>query len=353
MTLPGKIILWLPAALYRLVTGVRNRLYDTGIIRSYSFSLPVICIGNITAGGTGKTPHVMYLAEKLAAMTDVAVLSRGYLRKSRGFRMITASDIVSDAGDEPLMMANRLTAAKVFVDRDRANGIRDIIHRYPETGTVILDDGFQHRAVKAGMNIILTSFDRLMTRDRILPLGRLRESLSAIKRADMIIVTKVPPSVSPQEKDSIRRELTSAGAHDIYFTGLKYEKIVPLFGGSNRDMTAAISVLLVTGIASPSPLVKYVSDLSSNVRHIAFPDHHRFTARDIDAIELSFNGLPGDDRIIITTEKDAVRLKEIINIADRLAEVFYFMPVGIEFIDNETGFLSTIYGYAGKDKEHR
>lgn len=352
MTLPGKIMLWLPAAIYRLATGLRNGLYDTGILRSRSFSIPVICIGNITVGGTGKTPHVMYLAEKLADINDVAVLSRGYLRKSRGFRMISANDNVSDAGDEPLLMAGRLSKAKVFVDRDRVNGIREIIRRYPETGVVILDDGFQHRAVKAGMNIILTSYDRLMTRDRMLPLGRLRESPGAIRRADMIIVTKVPPAISPQEKGSIRSELTSRDADEIYFTSLKYEKIVPLFSGKERDITSATSVLLVTGIASPAPLVRHISSLTSSVRHIAFPDHHRFTAGEIETIESAFNDLTGDDRIIITTEKDAVRIKEIINIADSVAGAFYFIPMGIEFIENEKDFLDSIYGYAGKNKEN-
>jgi tetraacyldisaccharide 4'-kinase len=353
MTLPGKIMLWFPAAIYRLVTGMRNRLYDRGLLRSHSFSIPVICVGNITAGGTGKTPHVLYLAEKLAGMTGVAVLSRGYLRKSRGFRMVTNADTVSDAGDEPLLMAGRHGAFKVFVDRNRVNGITEIMHRYPETGIVVLDDGFQHRAVKAGFNIVLTACDRMMTHDRILPLGRLRESLSALKRADMVIVTKVPPATPSEETERIRRELFAAGARDIYFTGLKYEKPVPLFSGRQRDITAATSVLLVTGIASPAPLVNHVSRLTANVRHIAFADHHRFTARDIAAIGSAFSELPGDDTIIVTTEKDAVRLKEIVNIADRFAGAFYFIPVGVEFIEGETDFLNTIYGYARKDKENR
>ena len=346
-------MLWFPAALYRLVTGVRNRLYDNGILRSHSFNVPVICVGNITAGGTGKTPHVIYLAEKLAQMTEVAVLSRGYLRRSRGFRMVTAADSVSNAGDEPLLMAGRPGAVKVFVDRDRVNGIREIIRRYPSTGVVILDDGFQHRAVKAGMNIVLTAYDRLMTRDHMLPLGRLRESPGALQRADMIIVTKVPPAISGDEKDCIRQELTSAGTNEIYFTGLKHEKIVPLFSGKDRDITAGTSVLLVTGIANPAPLVTYISGLAKNVKHIAFRDHHTFTAGDIAAIESSFGNLPSDDAIIVTTEKDAVRMKKIINIADRLAGIFYFLPVGIEFIDRENDFLNRIYGYAGKDKENR
>lgn len=346
-------MLWFPSELYRLVTAMRNRLYDLGILKSHSFDLPVICVGNITAGGTGKTPHVMWLSEKLSHQTDIAILSRGYLRKSSGFRQVVANDTVSNAGDEPLLMARRLGKSRVFVDRDRVNGIKEIIRRYPQTGTIILDDGFQHRAVKAGLNIVLTSHDRLITRDHMLPMGMLRESLRAIIRADIIIVTKVPPGTTSEEMAAIREELMAAGARNIFFTRLTYEKPVPLFDGGRRELTGTSSVLLVSGIASPGPLAQYLTIITANVRHIRFPDHHMYTDRDLSLIESSYYGMAGGDTMIITTEKDAVRLKEFTNIADHLRQAFYYLPVGIEFIGDENIFLNEIYGYAGKDKKDR
>lgn len=192
MILPRKICLWLPSVIYGAVTALRNRLYDLGILKSRTFPLPVICVGNITVGGTGKTPHVIYITQLLSDMMQVAVLSRGYLRKSRGFRLVRADDRVDTAGDEPLLMARRMSDARVFADRDRVHGITEIMRTSPAAGAIILDDGFQHRSVRAGMNIVLTSYGRLMTHDRLLPLGRLRENLSGMKRADVIIVSKVP-----------------------------------------------------------------------------------------------------------------------------------------------------------------
>jgi tetraacyldisaccharide 4'-kinase len=348
MILPGKILLWLSSAFYGLAVALRNKLYDLGILKSRTFSLPVICVGNITVGGTGKTPHVIYLAEKLSDTMEVSVLSRGYLRKSSGFRIVRAGDSVDTAGDEPLLMARRMSKANVFVDRDRVHGITEILRTSPETKTIILDDGFQHRAVKAGLNILLTSHDRLMTRDHVMPLGRLRESPGGMKRADVIIVTKVPPG-NTGEMDRIRKEMNITEQQSIYFTGFTYGKPIPLFGGAVREIKKTTTVLLVTGIADPAPLVKYLSDISGGVNHILFPDHHRFKNKDLDDITSAFDALSKDDKIIITTEKDGVRLKEITNIADRVREALYYLPVGVEFIENEDEFLKILYGYAGKD----
>ena len=172
MIMLGKFLLWLSSQLYGLIVAVRNKLYDLGILKSCSFKMPVICVGNITVGGTGKTPHVIWLAGILSEMMSVAVLSRGYMRKSRGFRVVSPDDTTSAVGDEPLQMSRSLPDVKVFVDRDRVHGIREIMRREPDIRTVVLDDGFQHRAVKAGLNILLTDWHRLMTRDRLLPLGR-------------------------------------------------------------------------------------------------------------------------------------------------------------------------------------
>ena len=349
MILLGKFCLWLASLIYGSVIALRNWLYDLGIIKSHTFPIPVICVGNITVGGTGKTPHVIYLTEKLSGTIKVSVLSRGYLRKSSGFRMVRAEDDVETAGDEPLLMARRMLRANVFVDRDRVNGITEILRTSPDTKAIILDDGFQHRSVKAGLNILLTSYDRLMTHDHIMPLGRLRESIRGIKRADIIIVTKVPPGVTGGEMNRIRDEMSTTGDQSVFFTGLAYQKPVPLFGGDGREIKSTTTVLLITGIADPAPLVRFLSGISAGVTHIAFPDHHRFKGKDIEAITSAFDAISKDDKIIITTEKDGVRIKEITNIADRVRKSLYYLPVGVEFIENEDEFLKILYGYAGKD----
>ena len=353
MIMPGKLLLWIAAQLYGLVVAARNWLYDAGIIRIHTFSLPVICIGNITAGGTGKTPHVIYLADKLSAVMEVAVLSRGYLRRSKGFRPVTGTDRVSDAGDEPLQMTQSLKKARVFVDRDRVNGINEIKRTFPSAEAVILDDGFQHRALKAGMNILLTDWNRLMTRDRMLPLGRLRESLDGMSRADIIIVTKAPHDISGSEMESVRSELRETGAgQGIWFTALAYDMPVPLFFGTPmRGITAGTTVLLVTGIAEPGPLAAYLSGISARVVHLLFPDHHQYTEADIEKITASFDAIGEPDKIIITTTKDGVRLKEITYIADHVRKSLHYLPVTVQFIENEDEFLTKIYSYAGKDRQ--
>lgn len=348
MTLLRDILLWPAAIIYGTVVALRNMLYDRGLLKSHAFPLPVICVGNITAGGTGKTPHVTFLAGKLSEMMEVAVLSRGYLRESRGFRQVTPDSTVSLAGDEPLQMARSLKRARVFVDRDRANGIREIMSITPAAEAVILDDGFQHRAVKAGLNILLTSYNRLLTRDRILPLGMLREKRHGMKRADIIIVTKTPKNITAEEADSIRKEINPGPRQSLFFTCLSYRKPVPLFNAVQRDITRETAILLVTGIAEPGPLLSYLRELSAGVTHLPFADHHRFTESDVRRITGAFELLTAKEKLIVTTEKDGVRLKEITNIADRVRESMYYIPVEVEFIKDEELFMKKITGYARK-----
>ncbi len=352
--MPGRLILWPLSQLYGLVVTARNKMFDLNIFQSHSFDLPVICIGNITAGGTGKTPHVIYLANSLSRLMSVAVLSRGYLRKTRGFRMVRNTDTTSCVGDEPLLMALEVPQADVFVDRDRVNGIREILRNLPSTGAIILDDGFQHRAVRAGLNIVLTDWNRIMTRDRLLPMGMLRESLRGLKRADLIIVTKTPGETTRAEREDIHKELVSSGAPEqIFFTTLSYEKPRALFTTDSQEINRSTSVLLVTGIADPSPLERHVKSIASDVQHIPFPDHHKFTTKDIGRITDAFDAIEGTDKIILTTAKDAVRLKEIANIADQVRQALHYLPVHVQFIDNEQDFLSKILIYAGKDSQNR
>ena len=346
--------MWIASRLYGAAVDVRNMFYDRAIFRSHSFSIPVICVGNITAGGTGKTPHVIWLAEKLSARSGVAVLSRGYLRKSRGFMQVTPDCTAAEAGDEPLLMARSLPGVRVFVDRDRVNGIGEILRTFPETGVLVMDDGFQHRAVKAGMNIILTDWGRLMTRDRLLPLGLLRESVSAIKRSSALIVTKTPQGTSPEQMKAVRKELQAAGAGEsVYFTAFAYGMPVHLFSEQPREISGDTSILLVTGIANPAPMTEYLSRITLNVTHLSFPDHHAYTAADLEKITTAFDAISSADKIIVTTAKDGVRLKEITNIADRVRQALHYLPVRVQFIENEEDFLNKVYSYAGKDHQDR
>jgi len=354
MIRPLKPLLWFAAQLYGLAVAVRNLLYDLGLLRSHSFSIQVICVGNITAGGTGKTPHVIWMAEKLSANSRMAVLSRGYLRKSRGFLPVTPASIPADSGDEPLLMARSLPGVQVFVDRDRVNGIREILRRDPETEAVILDDGFQHRAVKAGINILLTDRNRLMTRDRLLPLGMLREQIGAVKRADIIIVTKAPAGVSRDERDQVIGELRAAGATaPVYFTNLAYGNPRHLFSETHREITPSTHILMVTGIANPAPMAEYLERVAGSVTEIAFPDHHTFTDADIGRITSAFDKMGGTDKFIVTTSKDGVRLKEIANIAVHVRQALHYLPVSVQFIENEEEFLNKLYSYVGKDYQDR
>ena len=285
---------------------------------------------------------------------EVAVLSRGYLRTSKGFTVVHPYDTTARTGDEPLLMAMALPQSGVFADRDRANGISEIIRLRPRTEMVLLDDGFQHRPVKAGLNIVLTGWNRLMTRDSLLPGGMLRESLSGLKRADIIIVTKTPGDTEQGEREAVRAELITAGApEEIYFTTLAYREPAHLFSGRGRRITSETRLLLVTGIADPSPLVRYIEGVTSHTEHIKFPDHHKFTDSDIKRITRAFNDIAGNDKIILTTSKDGVRLKEIANIADHVRQALYYLPVDVQFIDNEDIFLNKIHSYAGKDNQDR
>ncbi len=350
MSLVRYILLRPISLVYGLLMSLRNLFYDVGILTSHTFNLPVICIGNITAGGTGKTPHVVYLARLLSQYMPVAILSRGYLRSSKGFRIVQSDDTVALAGDEPLQMARSLPDIRVAVDRNRVNGIKMIQNLFPEIQAVILDDGFQHRSLKAGMNILLTSYDRLMTRDHLLPYGRLRENVRGMQRARIIMVTKTPEASGNDEINLIKNELNLKLNQHLFFTSLDYERLKPLYTGiREREIKKDTGVVLVTGIADPSPLVKHISGIAGSLKHLPFPDHHNFSLKDIDEIMLAWNDLGQSDKIIVTTEKDGVRLKEFTIIEVHLKEVFFYLPIKIEFVEKEEEFINIVTEYARKN----
>jgi tetraacyldisaccharide 4'-kinase len=360
MTNKIKILLYPFSFIYGAVTGIRNFMYNNGILPKYEFSLPVICVGNITVGGTGKTPHTEYLIDLLKKDFRVATLSRGYKRLSRGFRIVSPSMNVSEIGDEPKQIFRKYPDITVAVDRDRVHGVRSILHEKPETEVIILDDGFQHRKITPGFAILLTDFNRLMTKDFLLPYGELRESINSMDRADIILITKSPDDISPIQRRIIVKEVNKAPYQNLYFTSVKYLTPQPLFSESSsgenvfsKKEKKEQGTVLVTGIANPLPFKDYLGSFFSEIIHFSFPDHYRFTEKDIHKICQAFVSLGTSRKWIITTEKDAVRLREFSNFAESIRKMFYYIPVGINFLNNDKDeFDNLILEYVRKNKRN-
>ena len=350
-------ILYPLSLIYGLIANFRNFLYNAGILPSKEFRIPIICVGNITVGGTGKTPHTEYLAELLSKQFKIAVLSRGYKRDSLGFNVVMPDSRVSVASDEPLQIARKFPDILVAVDRNRKNGIREIMKSHPEIEAILLDDAFQRRQITPGFSILLSDFNRLMTRDHMLPYGNLRESVSNMRRADMIIITKSPADMSPMQRRIIGKEINAKPYQSLFFTSIKYYNPKPVFttdeSSSEPDFSnpSLTGILFVTGIANPRPLKKFIKPLASEIVHLQYPDHYKFKEKDIEAISESFAKLKSSVKYVITTEKDSVRLKEFTNITDQLKNAIYYYPVGIDFLhDNKNDFDKLITDYVRKNK---
>lgn len=345
--------------LYKLITNIRNKLYDTGILSSRKFDLPLICIGNITVGGTGKTPHTEYVSNLLRGKYRVAVLSRGYMRKTKGFLEVKASLSCSESGDEPLQIARKLTDIVVAVDGNRVRGTGKILELHPETGVIILDDAFQHLSIRAGLSILLVDFNRLISRDHLLPYGRLREKWTNADRADILVVTKSPDDLTNAEMEEIKKELKIKPSQSLFFTSTTYLDPLPVFAGNHGVLRLSegdknsVGVVLVTGIAAPEPFKLYLQKYSAEIIHLQFPDHHYFSRKDIAMIEDALGSLNASRKLVLTTSKDAVRLTEFTNIAPSLKEVFFYIPVGINFLsEGKDRFDDIIFDYVGKNHKN-
>lgn len=327
-----KIDYWLmPLSwLYGLAVSIRNLMFDVGMLKSKTFPLPVICVGNITVGGTGKTPHTEYLIRLLSEKHQVAVLSRGYKRQSEGYVLATPTTSMTDIGDEPYQMKHKFPQIHMAVDKDRCHGIEELMKKevQPSTDVVILDDAFQHRYVKAGLNILLMDYHRLIYLDKLLPAGRLRESSSGTKRADIVIVTKCPRDITPIERTGIERSLNIENWQKIFFSTYSYPDDMKGIGKNP---------LLVTGIASPEQMIYDLQKIIPEFDVMSFPDHHHFTENDINNIRTRAAG-----RTILTTEKDATRLHGLENVK--------VIPIEVEFIDGKEDFDNIIRNYVNTKK---
>ena len=341
---------------YGLGVRFRNTLFETGFLKSRSFSIPVISVGNITVGGTGKTPHVEYLIRLLQDHSRVAVLSRGYKRKSHGFQIANESSTARTIGDEPFQMKQKFPKVIVAVDKNRVHGIEALNQKYQDIDVILLDDAFQHRYVKPGINILLVDYHRLIIYDTLLPAGRLREPLTGKNRADMVIITKCPKDLKPMEYRVITKAMDLYPYQQIFFTTLEYGELTPLFKKEaptvNLDKLKDHNVLLLTGIASPRQMKEDLTPVVSKLSMLSFPDHHAFSQKDIEQISSEFAKLPSP-KCIITTEKDAARIIGLEGLSNEIKENIYILPVRITFMLNqEEKFNENIIGYVRKNSRN-
>lgn len=328
------------AILYGFVTGIRNFLFDKGILKSYSFDIPIIAVGNLSVGGTGKTPQIEYLIRLLSSKYNVATLSRGYKRKSKGFVLANSTSNAEILGDEPFQFYTKFKTIQVAVDADRKNGIDQLLSQKVKPDVILLDDAYQHRKVKAGFYILLSSFGDFYSDDFMLPTGNLREGRSGVKRANVIIITKCPVTLSVEEQNKIRYILKLEKNQDLYFSYIEYDDFV--YAEEKKISVTEIkkeALLLLAGIAKPEPFFEYLK--GSNNERMIFPDHHHFDKKDlIDIADKAKN------KIIITTEKDYVRLKySIVN------NQLFYLPIQCSMLSKASHFDKLILDYVEKSSK--
>jgi tetraacyldisaccharide 4'-kinase len=322
--------------LYTGVVMFRNFLFDKKILRSSEFDLPLIVVGNLRVGGTGKTPHVDYLIRILKQEFKVATLSRGYGRKTHGFREVTIQNKSHESGDESLQIKYKYPQIPVFVGENRVEAITQLLYDHEEIQCVVLDDAFQHRALKAGFNIVLSEYAKLYVDDKMLPLGRLREPIKGIERADCIIVTKCPDYFREIDKNLTIKKLNLTKEIPVFFSSIKNGRLYPLSGHENVVHPYLVEeVLLVCGIANPTPLISYLEENYESVETLIFKDHHRFNSADIQKIMHKFKAIACKNKIIITTEKDAIRLKDLDSTPGWEKMPIYVLPIEVEFRGND------------------
>ena len=344
--------------LYGLGVRFRNFCYDVGLLKSHAFHVPVISVGNITVGGTGKTPHVEYLVRLLESRNRVAVLSRGYKRKTHGFLVADDSSTARDIGDEPYQIKKKFPHVTVAVDSKRVRAINTLTAQDDSLDAIILDDAFQHRQVKPGINILLVDYHRLIIYDRLLPAGRLREPLKGKDRADIVIITKCPKNLKPMEFRVITKAMDLFPYQQLFFTTFEYDTPQPMFPentgavGSLKDLEDW-NVLLLTGIASPRQIREdFEQAVHSHLTLLNYPDHHHFREKDIAKINTVFAAMPSP-KAIVTTEKDAARLAHTDGLSDEVRRHIYTLPIRVNFmLDQEDKFNENIKGYVLKNSRN-
>ena len=340
--------------LYGMAVGFRNFLFEVGFLKCRSYKTPIISVGNITVGGTGKTPHVEYLVRLLQDKMRVAVLSRGYKRKSRGFVRAEADTPMCQIGDEPYQMKQKFPNVTIAVDKKRTHGIELLESSEDAPDVILLDDAFQHRYVKPGINILLVDYHRLVIYDELLPAGRLREPIKGKDRADIVIVTKCPKDLKPMAFRVITKAMELYSYQHLYFSTIEYDQLQAVFPGTLpwQGLSTDMNVLLLTGIASPRQLTEDLMPLVKSITPLSFADHHNFKRKDIQRLNATFEEMPSP-KCIITTEKDAVRLTNAEGLSDAVKQKLYVQPIRISFmLDQEESFNQNIIGYVRKNSRN-
>ena len=343
--------------LYGLGVRLRNWMFNIGLKKSRSFDIPVISVGNITVGGSGKTPHVEYLINLLHEKFRVAVLSRGYKRKSSGYLLADKDTTMPEIGDEPFQMKSKYKDIYVAVDKNRCHGIDRLTtdEATKDVDAILLDDAYQHRYVKPGINILLIDYHRLIIYDKLLPAGRMREPKEGTSRADIVIITKCPKDLKPMKFRVLKRALNLYPYQELYFTTLRYNALKALFSDEHLSLNALpknVNIMLLTGIASPEQMMVDLQTVSKRITPLTFGDHHLFTAEDVEQINSTFAAMH-KPKVIITTEKDATRLENLDGLSEETKSNIYALPIRIQFmLGGEEEFNNKIISYVRKNSRN-
>ena len=323
--------------IYRLILALRHLAYDKGWKKRVRPAVPTLCVGNVTVGGTGKTPHTELLLRRLLqsdrwAYANLAVLSRGYKRKSKGFQVVTRESSAAFAGDEPLQIARKFPAVTVAVDKNRIRGCEKLVADN-QAQLIVLDDAFQYRKLQATQSIVLVDWNRPVFQDKLLPWGRLRDLPSRLQKADILIVTKCPAEVDDWTRQEWRRRLKLSAGQQLFFTTVAYATPEAVFPEADPRYTYASRLVLVSGIANDAPLRSYLSDTYKIARRLAFPDHHKFTRADIRALKAAVRENP--TACLMTTEKDAQRLRDVPKVPLEIRQRLFYLPIEARFLSPE------------------
>lgn len=342
------LLLYPISRIYGMGVAVRNKMFEYGMLKQQEFDIPLVVVGNLAMGGTGKTPHVEYIVESLLGKYNIGVLSRGYKRATSGFVLATPQSRPEDIGDESYQIYRKFRPdITVAVCEKRTEGIRMMREINPDLNMIILDDAFQHRYVKPSVSIILTEYNRPIFNDKLLPYGRLREPARALNRADIVVVTKCPLDMKPMQYRIFEENLKLFPYQKLYFSRYNYGHLVPVFPDEAHDIPSLgnldtnTSILVVTGVANPKPFVRFLRRHKAKVKLKRFTDHHNFTSSDMDEISRLYDEMPGNEKYIFTTEKDAVRILNNPYFPHRLKKYIFYIPIKVEFIDRgESEFTS-------------
>lgn len=325
--------------IYGAVAGFRNWMFEQKFLKSVEYDIPIIGVGNLTVGGAGKTPHVEYIVSRLNPEFKVAVLSRGYKRKTKGFVLANSNSTPETIGDEPYQIYQKFNGQVIVaVCESRRKGIEELLKLFPDLQVIVLDDSFQHRWVKPKLSILLTDYSRPFYKDKVLPLGRLRESPRQANRADMVIVTKCPEDLQPIDFRVASKYLDLMSFQKLFFSRYDYGRLLPVFADDAKyhvalhDLTSEDSVMLLTGIAHPRYFIRHIRQYPFKVKVDHYPDHHNFSKHDVKEIEKKFKKMPGKHKIIVTTEKDAVRLMHNPYFPKELKPFTFYLPINVRMV---------------------